>query len=486
MNKKRNGLTSFRKVDVGLIFDTTKVDDTLVYTMKRELYNLDKWYHTEVLKRLYKYNSIKLHFNFRSSSVPARCENKITSLTKELVLYLRNFLSRVSEFKCKLIVTHFIKHISRMKYHNKFSITYSKKRASWKADKRLSSEYMNHLVDLLSDQGNVYHFNGFKSTEGNILSMLIVSPTFIDECLSTVNDDGVMDDCLREHFGEYIIIRDADKNVRLPKREEIAQMNVLSEVYKNYHKLIERSTITINGICIPEIFFRRIGFCGLELGLRGYDDGAIQGQDAVSRSSITIDGEPTIELDYSALHYRLAAEQEGIVLGGNEDPYDFDIDVDVDWEEVNKWKTDYGFNKEYDPVRNLKKTVMLIMFNASSLESARKAIVNAVFKDKSKNEQVKRKFVGLKEIPAKELINKTLEHNNRVEKYFLSGVGLAFQKKDSDMMAYCIEMFVATGEICIPIHDSLIVKESLKDYTKVVMEDAYEHVMGSKLNCKIK
>lgn len=484
---KSLGLSKFRLVKEEHVFDFVEVDDLKVYTIKQEFLSADKWYYEPTLENLYNYNSINLHMSFRNNDVPKRCINKIYTLTDNFYEYLKGKLNRVSKSKCKLIVTHLVKHVSRLVYHKNFCLTYTRKKSNWSCNTKLSCEYMLHLVDYLTGEGLVYNYTGcIKSSGDNILSMLIVTPSFIKDCINHEECPKIMEECLRRFEDPSVIVRDENKKVITIEGDELEMLHTLTLLNDKYNEQLSKTVVYINGKPVPELFFRRIGVGSLYRGMRNYDDGSIQGQDAVSRSSVTIDGEDTVEIDYSSLHYCLAAEQEGIVLDLNEDPYDFEIDIDVDWGKVEKWKQETGWDRDYNPIRNLKKSALLIMFNASSKSDAKKAITQAIFKDSKKTESIKKKFIGISKVPADKLIDALIEKNQKVSKYFLSGVGLDFQKKDSDMVMYCIQRFLEIDEVCIPVHDSLIVKKSLKEFGVKCMYDAYKHVMGTNFNCRVK
>ena len=484
---KKLGLSKFRNVSVSDVFNYVEVDDLKVYTIKEELLRADKWYYDRILEKLYKYNSINLHMRFKTNDIPKRCVNKIRCLTEDLYSYLKSRLKRVSKSKCKLIVIHFVKHISRLVYHKDFCITYTRKKSNWSSNNTLSCEYMIHLVDYLSSEGYLYNYLGNTKASGeNVLSLLVVTPSFIRDCINHEESPKAMEECLKRFNDSSVIIRDKDKKIIDLEGDELVMVNTLKVLNDKYNEELSKTLIYINGKPVPELFFRRIGTEAVDYGMRNYDDGSIQGEDAISRESVTIDGEHTVELDYSSLHYSLAAEQEGIKLNYHQDPYNFDIDIEVDWVKVEKWKNESGWDREYDPVRNLKKAALLIMFNADSEESAKKAITQAIFKDSKKLELIKKKFIGINKVPADKLIKAIIDNNQIVSKYFLSGIGLEFQRKDSDMIMYCINKFLEIGEVCIPVHDSIIVKESLKEFGKQCMCDAYKHVMGSNFNCRVK
>lgn len=481
------GLFGYRWVGLESLFDTIQLDDNYHYSFKLNLSNT-KWYHDITLSKVYKYNSIYMSFTFNSEELPKRCKDYHLKLTEDFYQHLKSSGNRVSKSKIRLVTKHLIKHISRLKYHKKYAIRYARNPKYWKLyNKNLSWTYMDKLIDYLRDLGHLHNFVGSKtSSEGDVCSMLVVNPSFIDQCVNVgYKEPVVVESCLVPERSPLIEIRDKNKKPRKPNRKELIEMSSMEAVAEEYCKLLSERSVSINGIEVPELFFRRIASVDLNHGCRWYDDGSIQREDATSRSSVTIDGEPTVEVDYSSLHYSLAAEELGLNLKGK-DPYNFPFFVEVDNSKIDQWREDYGFSKEYNPVRNLKKVALLTMFNAKSVEGAVSAISKALRDDYNREELVKRKFVGITKVRVKELVASLKEHNKEVDSYLNSGVGLRFQKLDSEMITYCIQRFLEKGEVCIPIHDSLIVKESMKEFAKRCMEDAYENVMGSKVNCKIK
>ena len=94
-------------------------------------------------------------------------------------------------------------------------------------------------------------------------------------------------------------------------------------------------------------------------------------------------------------------------------------------------------------------------------------------------------LIPSKVIPTKEIIRLMEERNHYLCDKFYSGEGVKLQNIDSHIMDYILQHFSQKGETVIPIHDSVLVRESLKEELYGVMEDAYEHIMGSKYNCVI-
>lgn len=477
------GLFRYRFIGLEDLFDFIEIDDEYHYSMK---VNPEcTWYYDKTLDKVYKYNSIYMNFSFRSESIPKRSEKYFSNLTDKIYLHLKSEGDRVSKLKVKMAVKHLIKHVSRLKFHKKYAIRYTRNPKHWKIHgKNLSWIYMDKVITYLMKEGYVSNFvGGIQNGVTEVCSMLIVNPEFINKCTGKCDQYSKIDFCLLPPCKPLVEIRKEDKSVRQPTKQEKMEVSDMEEVVSEYCRLLSQKTVSINGIEVPELFFRRIATVDLNHGCRWYDDGSIQQEDATSRSSTIIDQEPTIEVDYSSLHFSLAAEELGLDLKGK-DPYAFPFFVEVDEEEVSRWKKIYGFSNKYDPVRNLKKTALLTMFNAKSEQSAISAISKAIKDDYRKEEPVKRKFVGIKSVKVKSLVKELKKYNSEVQDYLMSGVGIRFQKLDSEMMTYCIKEFMKKGEVCIPIHDSIIVKRSQESFAKLCMEDAYEHVMGSKINCK--
>lgn len=479
------GLFDYRYVPLNSLFDYLQVDDYLYYNFKLKLDCA--WYHNQTMNRLYKYNSIFMNFTFRNKSLPKRCVSFHKGFTDEVYNHLKFKGDRVSKLKIKVVTKHLIKHVSRLKFHKKYAITYTRNPKYWREyGDNLSWVYMDKVIDYMVDIGVAHNFTGgIRNGVTEIASILIINPEFIDKCNGKVEFTSGIDECLLQPKLPLVEIRNEDKIERKPTKEERIEVSNMATVVEEYCNLLSKKTVSINGISVPELFFRRIATVDLDHGCRWYDDGTIQQEDATSRSSVLIDFESTVEVDYSSLHFSLAAEELKLDLKGK-DPYMFPFEISVDYGAIEQWKMDYGFDKKYDPLRNLKKMALLTMFNAKSEKSAISAISKALRDDYRKEESVKRKFVGLSNVPVTDLVAKLRESNKEIESYLMTGVGLRFQKLDSEMITYCIKKFMEVGEVCIPIHDSIVVKFSQKSFAEKCMIDAYEHVMGSKINCKVK
>ena len=481
-----------RYVSVDTIFDTITIDGIQHYNFKN-INDHVLWFTDDKLLKLYKYNSIFMDLFFRTSKLPKRCEPTLKEYTNLLTNHLRSTKERVSQSKVKMVVKHILKHVSRLHYHNVFTLTYSRHASNWSDNKTLSCEYMLEFIDLLVSRDEVVTFSGSKDLNGNgstISSMLVFNPAFIKEC-NGVEVPLQMEECLKVREDKPLVkihVDSGKSKTKKPRRitgQEKIELSPIMQVLIHYREMLNNEVIRVNGVSCPELQYTMVFNESLYYGGRLYDNGYIQSQSQSIRGTITIGGENTVEKDYSGLHYAIACEEMGIQVEG--DPYDFPVDgIVVDTNAILNWKQKHSITLKYDPVRNIKKTALLVMFNASDKQSAIRGIRDALFRDMKRPDKLRQRFIGIKSCDTRLLVEAIIQYRGVVHSYFCSGVGRRFQNLDSKMMLYCINKFAEIGEVCLPVHDSLVVKESLSGYTDRIMEDAYEAVMGSKMNCKIK
>jgi len=186
-----------------------------------------------------------------------------------------------------------------------------------------------------------------------------------------------------------------------------------------------------------------------KLGGRAY--GALH-QDMVRRHMrklILIDGNPTVEVDYSAYHIRMLYHMEGIDF--REDPY-----VICEGPEM---------RKEY-------KAVGLIAINAADDISAYGAI---------RKDFIKRGIpFPAREKPIISLVNTFKKSHQPIAKHLFSGVGLRLQNTDSEIMDNILVNLMDKGILGLPVHDSVIAETKYEGVLREIMEREYERVMKYK------
>ena len=201
------------------------------------------------------------------------------------------------------------------------------------------------------------------------------------------------------------------------------------------------------------------------------------------RSIMTIDGEKTVELDFKALHPRLAATIDGIELDKDFDPYQIEV-VGMD-SVVSRYFGKWA-------VLILLNTGMTINANGQfSYNVARKALITQL-RGREEVDFDKRELTikgTTYKLPAyidyADIIQKCLERNDYIRLWFHESSGLKLQNYDSKIMDLIISRFNEMGEIIIPVHDSIVVKERLEPVAREIMEGCFSQVLGNSVNCVI-
>lgn len=445
------------------------------------------WYNNKIINNIYDYKSIKGWLRYSNNNIPNYLEDLYEYMLDVFIDYLKteHNYTRITK-SVNGTILWLCKSIGRMVKYDLDGIKYSRSRTYYSlesVDQRnhVSRDMVIKLIDMLVKVEMGVNYTGYKvSDEINLISLLIPHEALIN----LVGDIPELAESNKPKITSFIELRDEEKKVIEPKRKDKKMVNELEDMMKEYNKALEGVTIEVNGYHIPEIFFRRVYNKDFNTGGRFYDASEVQGKSKEIRSTILIDGEPTAMMDFKALHPRMLYELSGIKIEDDFDPYTITLDVGVDGAGIDQHKERWGYLK-YDPVRNLCKLCLLIMFNAESYSVAIRGINHAIYKDRKKGRE-SMKFFGLpKIVPVKEIVDSLVEHNEKIKNEFFNGVGMQLQNKDSDIINNCIQMFLVEDEVLLPMHDEVIAKESLKDFAVECMMKSYEQVLGSKMNCLI-
>lgn len=191
-------------------------------------------------------------------------------------------------------------------------------------------------------------------------------------------------------------------------------------------------------------FIHRVFNSGkFSLGGRFY--GAVYQQlPSAYRKHIFINDNPTIELDYSALHIRMLYHMEGVDF--RKDPYE-------GIEERKKFKT-----------------VQLILINAEDRKKAvcgiRKELMEMGYR------------TGLKDEDIEGLIETFVSLHPTISKFLHSGIGLKLQNIDSKIMDNILTNLTKMGIPALPVHDSVIVEKRYEEELEHQMVNCYKKVMN--------
>lgn len=166
------------------------------------------------------------------------------------------------------------------------------------------------------------------------------------------------------------------------------------------------------------------------------------------RSRIKINGNKTVELDYSAMHFYLMYAEKGLAIPDG-DPYTLD-----------------GIE------RKKAKLALNTALNASSKSKAISAIKSNQWPEKTIAEVT-------------EILNKLLEKHGAISEFFYTGKGLELQFKDSQVAELVmLSMWNKYGIVVLPVHDSFIVPMASVDDLKVEMQTSFKAITGYSANMK--
>lgn len=189
---------------------------------------------------------------------------------------------------------------------------------------------------------------------------------------------------------------------------------------------------------IPIHHFRRVFNGGEQFGGRVYSP--FQQMPKASREHILIDGESTVEVDYAASQIKLAFALIGAPL--SEDPYSgYDVDRDV-----------------------AKKAVNIMMNARRPMQVFRDSRYSALF--------------GWDADSSKRFMACVYARYPDFKRLVGVDIGKRLQRLEGDITGLLMREFKSMGEVILPIHDSYIVRKSLKPVLVDAMSTMWENVVS--------
>jgi hypothetical protein len=285
--------------------------------------------------------------------------------------------------------------------------------------------------------------------------------------------------CIYRKPMEYIRLKDSKK--RLEEYENTPVTNLMRNRLSAYNSLIFQTNIRLKrSKKINEYlelkptnfndteYYRVFNGGSFELGGRFYGPWWVTlSKDA--RGNITLNGEKTIELDYSSIGIHLLYSQENLnyydLNGNNSDPYTLK-GIDPEEREVNK-------------------KIITFALNMSPEDRHRKFVYTVRKKIKKTNDE--RSILGIKKllkVPTPREVHKRLrifkKENVPIEHYLFTGVGTKLQFKDSCIAESVIERMVSMRIPVLVVHDSFIVQYRNRELLRGLMNDVcIEHKLRS-------
>jgi len=166
------------------------------------------------------------------------------------------------------------------------------------------------------------------------------------------------------------------------------------------------------------------------------------------RACMRINGEPIVELDYSALHIRMLYHMEGIDY--REDPY-----------------VALCSNKGE---RKIYKLVQLVSINSDDEKQAIMAIRKELRENRIPFDITNNSLIRC--------LQKFKDVHKPIAKYLNTGIGLELQNLDSQIAERVLMAMTERQIPCLPVHDSFIVPARHEDRLREAMMRSYMELMG--------
>lgn len=254
-------------------------------------------------------------------------------------------------------------------------------------------------------------------------------------------------------------------DAEIPGKHEAAAAR-LGKFVRTYNAALKDVVVAYGSMPIDP-YLHRVFNGSMSLGGRFYGS-AHQTMKKQYRQRITIDGEPTVELDYSALHPGLLLWRTGGALSA--DPYT---------EIAGK----AGITRE------LVKALLLRLINSenvsdfcrvvtSSGNESKKAEAEAGRADEWFIPDVPTGYKGADFVEAVEAAFPTLTGS------FGGTIGLELQGIDSKLMADLLAECLSAGIVALPVHDSVIVPQSRADDAREIMFNCYQRMTKRPISIK--
>ena len=261
-------------------------------------------------------------------------------------------------------------------------------------------------------------------------------------------------------------VRDGEKWIDAAPPEKFRRaIAEAGKFVRRYNEAIERVAVSYAGRYPIACFIHRVMNGAMDQGGRLYG-GQHETMPKECRKHIQIDGEPTVELDYSALH-------PSLLLSLTESPECADP--------YSRIAEEAGLSRE------AVKALMLRFINANTEADFCRTVT------RSGNPEEKAKvardsaqaFEGFIEgVPDGYTGGQFIEAVTRAFPTFTgvigSGIGLTLQYHDSEIMADILTRCLDAGFIGLPVHDSVIVPASRQDEARRFMADAYAERTGGR------
>ena len=323
------------------------------------------------------------------------------------------------------------------------------KRANSK--KKITAYRIIKAVDHLTEQGWVINVIGkaHAQKEKREVSYILPTDQFINQFCSDVESIRLAELAYAEAY-MYLELRDEDKNPINFRPSH--KTKALEEVVRKLNTILEICTIRDGNGQELNNFYCRIFNKDFEHGGRFYRaDVLLINNEQGDRLDITINGNKVVEVDYSNLHFRIAAAQEGIDLDSVQNDVYSGVLKDGEYSAIN---------------RKIVKLAVNIMFNSLDKRKAYGAI---------NKEIISRKTDEYTLGTGKEVAERIYKAYPAFTSLFCQGdgYGSVLQNLDSELASDVLRAMISHNVPCLPVHDSFLVERKHEQLLIQTMADCF-------------
>jgi len=403
-------------------------------------------------------------------------------ITSEFLTYLARYGNKITQNKRDLakkavsclLLNLYPKHLTR---RNSLHITLDKNNYSKpvivngkNTGRKVSYNYIRCLLDFLEfddyitlDKGKVNSFT-FRFGYYEILdseSSKINIKSKLTELLNTL-----VSDWKQEQISNVIRLRDRNKN------EITFKMNSLTRQVRDYlyeyNKFSLSKVVRLKDLVYDVQMYKVYNNSSFNKGARSFMKDSIQGLSKQDRHNLIIEDLPVCAFDYKGFEPSLVYSIEQEVMECS-DPYEIEL-------------------SGYDPqlLRKICKTVLLIMLNTESKESAFSAININIAKEYDLEKLYLDDKIPSQYIPTKVIMELLEEKHHLVAHRFYKGFGLEVQYVGSLINDFVVSYMMQNYEqLVLSVFDEFLCQNTYAKQLEKTMKLAYQHVFGTDKNCHI-
>lgn len=364
---------------------------------------------------------------------------------------------------------------------------------------KISHKRMVSLLDALESFGFIdLYIGGIVDwhTMGGVGSITVLKDKFLS-CFQGVDVSDEVD-----HFA-MVEIKDRSTG-EIKSNRGVRSVGKINTYMEDYNEKLILTEISKGEDLLAVQQYKRSFSDRIGLGGRHYNtSGGVQVMNQEDRGKLRINGEQVVELDFKAMHPSILYEQEynkdpesviswiSEVWQGVYNPYGVAMPfLVVDQEKVEWFRKEYD-KPSYDPVRNIAKHALMVCLNATTYRKAYTQVT-----EEFRNDQLHwgtippstAKFYGIvadNNFPGHTVCQAVAAHNKPIAEHFYKDKGVQLQYADSEIVAEVLNRLLMEDEVLLPEHDSVIVRQSIKDKVHRYMREAYKEIMGSDNFCYI-